>query len=289
MGEKLGQHFLKDKNALIKIEAALNLKSKDTVIEIGAGHGELTEELKAKSAKRKIQSGKLKTESGKLEEKNEKRKIGMGGIKIIAVEKDSSLAELLKKKFEEDENVEVVEGDALKTLNSITNNLQQKKYKIAGNIPYYITGHLLKIISKLDNKPEICVFTIQKEVAIRMSAEPPRMNRLAAAVQFWAEPEIIEYLPAKLFSPPPEVDSALIRLQVVGGRFKVDAEKYYRMVRILFQQPRKTILNNLASGLDLNRLEITKMLNKIGVSPSSRPQDMTIENIIELANSLAEK
>lgn len=292
MKRKLGQHFLKDKNALLKIAGALSLESGNTVIEIGAGHGELTKQLITNNLGQKTNNGE---------------------IKIILIEKDAGLAAGLKEKFAEDKNVEILEGDALKLLKPLTQNLQATNYKLVGNIPYYITGHLLRIIGELENKPEVCVFTIQKEVAQRISSEPPKMNRLAASVQFWAEPKIVDYLPAKLFSPPPEVDSATLKLKTKSEKRKIESEElkakseklssrggpafsgkikeedYYKMVRILFQQPRKTILNNLVSGFEAGRLEITKILNKIGISQDLRPQNMTIEDIIELTNSLAEK
>lgn len=292
MKRKLGQHFLKDKNALLKIAGALSLESGNTVIEIGAGHGELTKQLITNNLGQKTNNGE---------------------IKIILIEKDAGLAAGLKEKFAEDKNVEILEGDALKLLKPLTQNLQATNYKLVGNIPYYITGHLLRIIGELENKPEVCVFTIQKEVAQRISSEPPKMNRLAASVQFWAEPKIVDYLPAKLFSPPPEVDSATLKLKTKSEKRKIESEElkakseklssrggpafsgkikeedYYKMVRILFQQPRKTILNNLVSGFEADRLEITKILNKIGISQDLRPQNMTIEDIIELTNSLAEK
>ena len=84
--------------------------------------------------------------------------------------------------------------------------------KIVGNIPYYITGKLLRIISELEHKPERTVLLIQKEVALRICATPPDMNRLAASVQFWADAEIIAHVPRNDFSPAPEVDSAVVVL-----------------------------------------------------------------------------
>lgn len=256
MRRKLGQHFLKDRTTLLKIAEALNLEPGDTVIEIGAGHGELTEKLKAE------------------------------GLKIIAIERDKDFVELLRNKFGEDKNVEIVEGDALEKLKTKREKL--KTYKIVGNIPYYITGHLLRVISELENKPEICVLTIQKEVAIRITAEPPKMNRLAASVQFWAEPKIVDYLQAKLFSPPPEVDSAIVKLKTRSEKRKIKGEDYYRMIRILFQQPRKTILNNLvAKGENgWTREKILEVLEKEGVKPSDRPQNLSIDEIVRLATVL---
>ena len=164
---KLGQHFLKNKSALRLIAESLDVMPNDTVIEIGPGHGELTEFLVATPAK-----------------------------KIIAIEKDEDLYHALEKQFHTDDRVTIIQGDALKTLPSLVKDLPSAgAYKIAGNIPYYITGHLFRIIGELEHRPEKCSFTIQEEVAERICAMPPRMNRLAASIQFWASAKIVKILP----------------------------------------------------------------------------------------------
>lgn len=256
----LGQNFLINKNKIKEIVAALELKNGDTIIEIGPGHGEITKELVSR-----IQ---------KLE------------ARIIAVEKDERLAEKLRDKMDTyGYSVDIVTGDALKVLPVITKsyNLKAKSYKIVGNIPYYITGFLLRTIGELKNKPKLTVLTIQKEVAERIVAKPPRMNLLAASVQFWAEPKIVGIIPKTDFSPQPKVDSAIIRLGARGKRQatrdnKEETEKYYRLIKILFKQPRKTIINNL-SQLLTNKREIELKLQKIGIEASDRPQNLSIDTI----------
>ncbi len=274
--QKLGQHFLKNKPALKLIVKALELKPGETVIEIGPGHGELTEEIRRES----------------------------GGGRIIAIEKDERLAKELQKKREGEKNLEIVHGDALKFLKSFPApfSLLPTPFKLVGNIPYCITGHLLRTISELEQKPERCVFTIQKEVAERIVAKPPRMNRLAASVQFWAEPKILKILPAKDFIPPPKVDSAIVRFNTLYPIPNTpDPKKYYAAVRAIFAQPRKTILNNLSSVILITaknpdcrqeriprqvRDDIIKELEKIGVKPNARPQDLNMGDIIALATAL---
>lgn len=198
MGKKLGQYFLKSNEAIKKIVAALELKTGETVIEIGAGHGELTEELGVRCP------SVAKAVAGRQ----------VLGVKIIAIERDEQLVQILKKKFEENKNIEIIEGDVRKELKAISEKC--KVYKLVGNIPYYLTGYLLRQIGELKNKPEVCVLTIQKEVAERIIAQPPKMNRLAASIQFWAIPEIILTLPRSVFKPEPGVESAVIRLKVIG-------------------------------------------------------------------------
>ncbi len=244
--------------------SALDVHSSDALIEIGSGHGELTNKLLAVSFEL---LGKDRP-----------------ATKIIAIEKDKQLAKELKEKFSNNAAVNVVEGDALKILPDVIKGykLKAKSYKLAGNIPYYITGHLLRTIGALPNKPERCVFTIQKEVAERIVAKPPRMNRLAASVQFWANPEILGGISRHLFRPPPEVDSAIIRLMTINPPADEKAAiSFNQILPILFRQPRKTIFNNLRARFPQD--EVHKNLRQIGAESNARPQDLSIDQIIHLA------
>jgi len=253
MPRKLGQHFLEDEETLEKIAAGLEIKKTDVVVEIGPGHGELTRHLVEYHPK-----------------------------KIIAIEKDKSLADSLPQRFPHlpaGVKIEVVSADILKALSS----LRLRRYKLIGNIPFYITGRLLRVLSELKNKPEIIVLTVQKEVAERITAQPPRMNLLAAITQFWTDPEIIGFIPRQKFSPPPEVDSAIIRLSPKKTK---NPDQYYRFVKILFKQPRKTILNNLLAISKNHEERTMEELKKAGLAPSSRPQNLNIKMIISLASLL---
>lgn len=272
--KKLGQHFLKNKSVLDTIVAALDLGEGDRVIEIGPGHGELT--------------APLLRASKNLD------------CFIICIEKDHALiaplAELARQ--ERDGRLEIKEGDALKLLPEIASAAGTRgdtTYKIVGNIPYYITGKLLRTISELKNKPERTVMLIQKEVAERICAVAPEMNRLAASVQFWADAEIIARVPRKDFAPAPEVDSAVILLTTKIAHIStatpamavqnIDPEEYYRAVRGIFAQPRKNLINNISAmlGKELSKIEIGEFLKKIAIDPESRPQNLTIEQIIAIA------
>jgi 16S rRNA (adenine1518-N6/adenine1519-N6)-dimethyltransferase len=253
MPRKLGQHFLEDEETLEKIAAGLEIRKNDVVVEIGPGHGELTNHL-----------------------------LGYYPKKLIAIEKDKYLAGSLPRNLSSlptGTEFKIINADALKALPS----LRLRRYKLIGNIPFYITGRLLRVLSELKNKPEIIVLTIQKEVAERITAQPPRMNLLAAITQFWADPEIIGFIPREKFSPPPEVDSAIIRLLPKKTK---NPEQYYRFVKILFKQPRKTILNNLLVTSKNHEERIMEKLKKVGLAPSSRPQNLNTEMIILLASLL---
>lgn len=269
MRQKLGQHFLINPGVPDAIAAELKPAAGDTVIEVGPGHGELTQAIIAA--------------------------IGAGGIKdikMIAVERDPALAAEVRQRFKDCSFLEVVEADIMKFLaDPGRRQLLEGDYKVVGNLPYYLTGHLLRIVSELAQKPTLSIFMVQKEVAERMAAAPPRMNRLAASVQFWAEPKIIFYVSKADFDPPPEVDSAVVLLKPWPqntARTK-DSEAFYRTVRELFAQPRKTILNNiLGKGADgKKKEEILEIFKKLSIRPDSRPQDLDIPEIAQLSEQIA--
>jgi 16S rRNA (adenine1518-N6/adenine1519-N6)-dimethyltransferase len=292
MKKSLGQHFLKNKGKIKEIVDSLGLEKGDVVIEIGPGHGELTREL-----------------------------VSTPGVTVIAVEKDRRLVSELKENFkfqisnfetpkqslrdatgqansnDQISKLQIVEGDALKILPTLIQNskflprrqagkIKNSGYKVAGNIPYYITGKLLRITGDLITNYQLpittIVLTVQKEVAERICAKPPKMNLLAASVQFWAKPEIIGFIPKKDFSPPPEVDSAIVKFEIRNSKLEIQ-DSYYKLVRILFKQPRKTILNNLAGGPELNKKKLVKKLKELKINPEDRPQNLSVDDIKKLA------
>lgn len=265
MNKRLGQHFLQNAIALDVIINALQITEGDTIIEIGPGHGELTNVLARRIA-----------HSAHSHER------------LIAIEKDPEFARVLKNSFS---NIEIIEGDVLKILPALcASRFAICPWKLVGNIPYYITGYLFRTIGELAHKPNRAVFTIQKEVAERVCETPPRMNRLAASVQIWAEPNIIMTLAPDNFDPPPTVDSAIIVLNMRNNALSIKEWKiYYRMVRILFRQPRKTIMNNLSLGLpDMSKEKLLALLAGADLNPTARPHNLSIAKIKELIQHLSD-
>lgn len=255
---RLGQHFLKNIRVVRTIIHELALKESETIIEIGPGEGALTTSLVAT-----------------CKEKN---------CSLIAIEKDPVLAEALTKQYAEENHVSIVHGDALKILQDLAP--QNKPYTVVGNIPYYITGKLLRVLSELPKKPGLAILMVQKEVAERIVSKPPDMNLLAAAVQVWAEPTIIARLKPGDFNPPPEVDSAVIKLACRKETLeKEQSDAYYAFVRTLFKQPRKTVFNNLRAGYPKrSESELKRALEDHKVSPEARPQDISLLVLIKLAS-----
>jgi len=258
MGRYLGQHFLTNKAVIKKIIAAIEIEAADTIIEIGPGRGALTIPLA--------------------------KKCGELNCKIIAIEKDSRLIENTKHQASGDVNFVV--GDALKILPELVSRypLLDTKYKLIGNIPYYITGKLLRTIGELKNKPSLTVLTIQKEVAERICAKSGEMNLLAASIQVWATPKILFILKPNDFLPPPKVNSAVIRLKTDAPRLK--NEKYYEIIKVVFRQPRKTLLNNLVKGLKISKEKGQKLIKWLGYKENARPQDLTVKNLLNLSEVL---
>ena len=258
MRQPLGQHFLKDKRKISQIIDALELQEGDTVIEIGPGRGALTRELGARNK----------------------------ALKVIAIEKDKELAayaeQYLAPELEKAGNkFEVIAGDVREIIPKL-GSYNLKSYKLVGNIPYYLTGALLRALGGLGPLPERIVLTIQKEVAERVTAVPPKMNILAASVQFWAEPKITARISAGAFSPPPDVNSAVLLLTPRSDTPTHLKERYYRLMRALFRYPRKTIHNNIAASPEHISEE---RLREVGIDPGARPQNLSRDDLVRLSEN----
>ncbi len=254
--KSLGQYFLKNQAAFGVAIDALKITTGETVIEIGAGHGELTTHLLASKAE-----------------------------KIIAIEKDHELANALTGQFLSSQSTFLIkEGDALKLLPEIITELNGAPYSTVGNIPYYITGSLLRILGELAHKPTRAVLMIQKEVAERLCALPPKMTRLTAMTRVWAEPKIIMKLKPTDFDPTPSVESAIITLETLPNVPAGDAlTHYFKTAHILFQQPRKMIANNLAVGFSLPKESVTQKIAPLGLTGTERPGNLAVELILKIS------
>jgi 16S rRNA (adenine1518-N6/adenine1519-N6)-dimethyltransferase len=245
--KRLGQNFLIDKNVLRKIVEAAELSKNDTVLEVGPGIGNLTIEL-AKKVK-----------------------------KVIAVEKDERMIEILKERLKEEriKNVEIVNEDILKFLPSFK---ERRSYKVVANIPYYLTSRLIRNLLEIERKPKLIVLMVQKEVAQRICAKPPNMNLLAVSVQFYAKPEIVSFVSKNCFWPRPKVDSAIIKISNIKKQKPTKEEKlFFEIVKAGFSHPRKQLINNLSKGLKKNKKIVEEWLLNCGISPDKRAENLSIE------------
>lgn len=216
----LGQHFLKNKQIVADILRAGEVSKKDIILEVGPGKGVLTEALAQKAKK------------------------------VIAVEKDEELVEYLKNKFKNQKNVEIIYGDILNLEVGLPLGSRTSKYKIIANIPYYITSHFLKMfLSNHKLRPSLMVLMIQKEVAERIVARNGRESLLSLSVKAYAKPEIIKIVKRGNFSPPPKVDSAIIKITIKHSVFNSRVEKILLLARKAFQQKRKMLRHSLGKNI----------------------------------------
>ncbi len=248
----MGQNFLIDARALNKIIEASDLGPQDTVLEVGPGMGILTQAL----------SKKVK--------------------KVIAIEKDRAMVAILKETLGECENVEIVNGDALKLGAKL---LAPNPYKVVANIPYYITSPIIRKFLEEQSQPIEIVLMVQKEVAQRICAKPPHMSILAVSVQFYANAQIISYISKGCFWPVPKVDSAIIKITPFKNKGGVDHKRFFTIVKAGFLQPRKQLANNFSKALKKDRGGISAWLLKNNIQPEQRAETLSIEDWINLAES----
>ncbi|MDH7484817.1 MAG: 16S rRNA (adenine(1518)-N(6)/adenine(1519)-N(6))-dimethyltransferase RsmA [Anaerolineae bacterium] len=258
----LGQHFLVSEAHLRGIVAAAELAPDDMVLEIGPGLGTLTARLAAQAGH------------------------------VVAVELDEQLIPILQRTLAGHANVTIVHGDILQLQPSDlvsrctlqvsgpleTRNANPETYKVVANLPYYITSAVLRHLLEAEPPPHLLVLTVQQEVAERICAAPPEMSLLAVSVQFYAEPELVQRIPAGAFYPRPKVDSGVVRLRLrpqpaaaVG-----DVERFFEIVRAGFGQRRKQLRNALAHGLGQPAAEVAAALERAGIEPRRRAETLTL-------------
>lgn len=249
-----GQNFLFDQNVVEKIIQSANLTKNDTVLEIGPGLGVLTDYL-------------IK-ESGQ----------------VVAVELDKKLINFLHKKYQQADNLEIIEGDILKL--AVSSLKLKTPYKIVANLPYNITSNFIRNFLETDSPPTEIIIMIQKEVAKRIIAKKGEMSLLSLSVQFYAEPKILFEVSRNSFWPSPKVDSAVINLKLKDKIPFDDPKLFFKVAKIGFSAKRKQLHNNLANGLHLKSDEIKTILKKNGLNEKIRAQDLAMEDWIRLSKSL---
>lgn len=246
--KRLGQNFLFDEPSLQTI--ASEVTNEDTVIEIGPGLGTLTAILAEKAKK------------------------------VIAVEIDSKMVQILQERFKLYNNVEIIQDDIL----HVDIDKIAPKAKIVANLPYYITT---SIITKLlnTNIKDITVL-IQKEVAERICAEPgtKKAGAITYFVKYYADSKIVANVPRECFIPSPEVESAVVKITKRDEKaVKVDNEKlFFEIIKTNFTQRRKTILNSLSGIIDKEMLK--NILKECKIEEAARGENLSLEDFAKIAN-----
>ena len=267
---KLGQHFLADQAAAVRIVDALGDISQSTVLEIGPGRGVLTS-LIARRARR-----------------------------LIAIEIDRVLAAQLRMNFSLTPNVEIIEGDILSidfdTLfgpkpGSTRPGMEHtpEKVRVVGNLPYYITSDILLHLFEYRRYVEQVVILVQREVADRLAARPGgrEYGLLSATAQLYGKVEKLFTLPPGAFAPPPKVQSSVVRLAIAPRieSLRVTEQDFVNFLKLSFGQKRKTLWNNLKSQYDGKNLRAA--LEKAGVKPTVRAEALSLEKSAAVFRALS--
>ena len=245
--KSLGQNFLQDPSALEKIVRAAEIQEDDCVLEIGPGLGSLT------------------------------RYLAVSSRIVAAVELDPDLLPPLQAVLAPYPNVRVIHGDILDL--SIADLVDQPGYIVAANIPYNITSAIIRHLLESEPKPRRIVLTIQKEVAERICAAPGDLSLLALSVQVYGKPSIAARIPAGSFHPVPNVDSAVLRIDIHSQPL-IPQEMlpvFFKLIKAGFSQKRKTLRNSLSSGLHIKPADAEALLQSAGIDPMRRAETLSIE------------
>jgi 16S rRNA (adenine1518-N6/adenine1519-N6)-dimethyltransferase len=254
--KRLGQNFLIDSAALGRVVEAAGVTASDTVLEIGPGLGGLT------------------------------RYLALAANKVIAVELDGRLLPALAQVLAPYPNVRVVKGDILgfKPADLIVpganaNASPVETYRVVANIPYYITSALIRHLLEAEIRPICMVLTVQQEVAERICAIPGDMNLLALSVQVYGRPMIAASIPAGAFYPAPNVDSAVVRVdlynQPVIPASRLD--DFFRLAKAGFSQKRKTLRNSVSGGMRWPKTKTEQILQSAGIEPIRRAETLSLD------------
>lgn len=248
--KSLGQHWLKDRDILAGIAEAADITPLDTVLEIGPGLGTLTSELLRRAEK------------------------------VVAVELDGDLAAKLPGQFP-GKTLEVHNEDIL----DFDLNILPKEYIVVANVPYYITSKIIQKLMTSQNKPKTTVLLIQKEVAVRLAAEPGNMSILSISAQIYGEVELDQLVPAQFFTPPPKVDSQVVVIRTRPHPLvnPEDERLFFRVVKAGFSAKRKKLRSSLAAGLNMSKQDVEVLLPKAGINPDDRAEALAIHQWIDLA------
>ncbi len=252
--KSLGQNFLVDPAALARVVEAAQVGPDQAVLEIGPGLGSLT------------------------------RLLAVQARRVVAVELDSQLIPVLENVLAPFSNVQVVQGDILavdlnRLMLSSPEALSPPPYLVVANIPYYITSAVIRRLLEAPRQPERAVLTVQSEVAERLCASPGDLSLLALSVQVYGEPRLVGRIPASSFYPAPQVDSAIVRIDLYPQPvIPVDHLKtFFRLAKAGFSQKRKNLRNSISAGMGWSQEQAAERLQAAGIDPRRRAETLTLE------------
>ena len=252
--KSLGQNFLIDPIYLDLVADAGDITKEDTVLEIGAGLGNLTRLLSARARE------------------------------VLSVELDPDLIPILQSLITPTQNVRIIQGDILKV--DLSNLFPSSEYLVVANIPYYITSNLIRHLTSSGKRPLRIVLTIQKEVAERITAQSGKLNLLGLSVQVFGAPIVVSKVPAGAFYPVPKVDSAILRVDLYPSPLISEdlLDTFFLVAKAGFSQKRKTLRNSLSAGLRLEKSTVEDLLANADIDASRRAETLRLEEWISLIN-----
>ena len=257
--KRYGQNFLIDRRILDRIIAGSEITKDDTVLEIGPGIGTMTQAL-CEAAGR-----------------------------VIAVEIDKDMIPILEENLSDYDNYSIINEDVLKLdLNKVMGE-EKKRIKVAANLPYYITTPIITTLLEARPRVKNMVFMVQYEVAERICADRGRdAGAISLFCRYFAEPEIIEKVPAASFYPPPKVDSALLLLKM-RKKPPVEVEDeamLFKIIRASFAQRRKTLANALSGGLGMEKETLFGIFDSLGIDRNIRGEKLSLSDFADICNAL---
>ena len=258
----LGQNFLIDTDTIEDIITACKFTGSDRILEIGPGLGALT---------------------GRIAHSVES---------LIAIEKDKNVCGALGDMLKDVKNIRLICDDFLDVDLEKELAISSYKFKVVGNLPYYITSPIIEKLIESRNNFESIFITVQKEVAERLCAKPGGKDygSLSCFVQFYTRPRILLDIGKHAFFPEPEVDSSFVELNILqkpSVEVK-DADKFFAVIRAGFGQRRKTLLNSLLSseGITLEKPALAELLKGIGIDPNIRAERLSLEEFARIADAI---
>ncbi len=259
--KKFGQNFIFDTNLLSAIVKDSGVSLQDDVLEIGPGAGTLT---------------KIIAENCK---------------KVVSYEIDTSLKPILEDNLQGVHNSQIIFADALKTDIKEIENSFLGNYKIIANLPYYITTPLIFKFIEQTKRIDSLTVMVQKEVGDRFVAKPNSKDYgiITVMLDFYGNVKVVRQVNRKMFTPSPNVDSCVVKIDIVKNKYNCDESMFSKIVHSSFAMRRKTLVNNLSSGLNVSKQQVIDLLKSLNINENIRAENLTTQDFVKITLAYLDK